>query len=152
MLIDSNLLNCKSRVSSDKKTFAQSYEHAPMIEVVMEIDNQKIVFNGLIDTGSTYTILAEELAIRYFTINSSDPIEMTSANGKANIYLIGNKSISITNYHRTNNGFNVPVYSGKNILSDKHNIEIILGLSFLEQCTSFWLDAVNKTYVLEFFS
>jgi predicted aspartyl protease len=137
---------------SKKKVFSQNYEHAPMLEVVMEIDTQNIVFNGLIDTGSTYTIIAEELATKYFAIDSSNPIEITGANGKTNIHLIGDKLISIPNYHRTNNGFKIPIYSSKNILSDKHNIEIILGLSFLEQCTSFWLDAANKTYVLEFFS
>jgi hypothetical protein len=68
------------------------------------------------------------------------------------MYKLKNKNIvRIDKLHRLDFGFKMNLYTM--VIGDEINkIDIILGLSFLKECQSFWIDAQSKTCKIEFYS
>ncbi len=77
--------------------------------------------------------------------------EFTGANGKSIQYKLKDRHlIRICDIVEADKGFKMELYTTE-IGSEDYEIDIILGLSFLKECKSFWLDARSCSFILEFF-
>jgi predicted aspartyl protease len=124
----------------------------PFIQIEVDFGDSRKILNGLIDTGCTYTILSKKIASEYIDdIESLEHFEFTGANGKSIQYKLKDRHlIRICDIVEADKGFKMELYTTE-IGSEDYEIDMILGLSFLKECKSFWLDARSCSFILEFF-
>lgn len=143
----------KEKELSKIQKYIGSYIHHPDLQVKLEIEDDVVLeLHAVIDTGSTYNLLSDSIASKYYDLSSIEPQKITIVDGNSKIYPITQMRLQIPNHHTEGRGFKLNIHAAKTPQDDNYPVDIILGLPFLEKCISFWLDAKNKVFQLEFWS